>query len=97
VVLRYAPAKFSRGHLPGAHPNDGNNAPRYGATQSCEIAFQTDTRPARTRQKLLDLIVHGFDSKLGRAAVHMLRAVHARFAAQPAVFRYVLLRSSLSR
>jgi hypothetical protein len=59
----------------------------YGHAQ---IASQTHTRLARTRQTLLDLIVHGFDSEPGRAAIHRLRAVHAHLAAQPEDFRYVL-------
>ena len=49
----------------------------------------------RTRQTLLDLIGHGFDSVPGRAAVERLRAVHAGLAARPEDFRYVLAAFSL--
>lgn len=59
----------------------------YGHTQ---LAAQTQARLTRTRQTLLDLIVHGFDSEPGRAAVQRLRAVHAALPAQPEDFRYVL-------
>lgn len=59
----------------------------YGHTQ---LAAQTHARLSRTRQTLLDLIVHGFDSAPGRAAVQRLRQVHAPLQASPADFRYVL-------
>ncbi len=59
----------------------------YGHSQ---LASQTHARLARTRQTLLDLIVHGFDSEPGRAAVQRLRSVHAGLPAQPEDFRYVL-------
>lgn len=59
----------------------------YGHTQ---LALQTRERLARTRQTLRELIVHGFDSGPGRAAVQRLRQVHAPIGATPADFRYVL-------
>jgi len=59
----------------------------YGHTQ---LASQTHARLARTRQTLWDLIVHGFDSEPGRAAVQRLRTAHAGLDAGPEDFRYVL-------
>ena len=59
----------------------------YGHTQ---LALQTQERLARTRQTLRDLIVHGFESEAGRAALQRLRGVHAGLGATPADFRYVL-------
>lgn len=54
------------------------------------LATQTHARLARTRQTLLDLIVHGFDSAPGRAAVQRLRQAHHGLAAGAEDYRYVL-------
>jgi len=59
----------------------------YGHTK---LATQTQARLARTRQTLLDLIEHGFESEPGRAAMQRLRAVHAGLSATPEDFLYVL-------
>lgn len=59
----------------------------YGHTQ---LATQTHARLARTRQTLLELIVHGFDGAAGRAALQRLRHAHAGLSATHEDYLYVL-------
>jgi hypothetical protein len=54
------------------------------------LVSQTQTRLARTRQTLRELICSGFDSPAGRAAVQRLRDVHRPIQAGAADYRYVL-------
>lgn len=59
----------------------------YGHTL---LVSETQTRLARTRQTLRDLICHGFDSEAGQHAVDRLRAAHLNVPAKPEDYRYVL-------
>jgi ER-bound oxygenase mpaB/B'/Rubber oxygenase, catalytic domain len=59
----------------------------YGHTK---LVSETHDRLARTRQTVVDLIRHGFDSSEGKAAIQRLRDAHRNLKASPADYRYVL-------
>ncbi|MET3233746.1 UNVERIFIED_ORG: hypothetical protein ABIC54_005961 [Burkholderia sp. 1263] len=55
-----------------------------------KLVSQTHARLTRTRQTVLDLIHHGFDSPAGRNAIQRLRQVHRHVDADDRDYRYVL-------
>lgn len=59
----------------------------YGHSQ---LVSQTRARLTRTRQTLIDLVRHGFDSPAGHAAVQRLRDVHRNLDVRAEDYRYVL-------
>jgi hypothetical protein len=59
----------------------------YGHTK---LVSETHARLARTRQTVVDLICHGFDSPEGRAGIQRLRDVHRHLKVSPEDYRYVL-------
>lgn len=59
----------------------------YGHTK---LVSETHARLARTRQTVVDLICHGFDSPEGRAAIQRLRDVHRHLKVSPEDYQYVL-------